>query len=172
MRLRTIDFIILLSLGILVIARSFWGLYQDINVDLSKSNSIIGRVVQANVTKIQASTIKLTKYKTVFAIQLDNSNEAFAVDRGISICNLLSSQIEIGDTIKIYYRSSTGEFNTHIFQIEKNNSAIIKLKDYSKKESGIIIWGLIFGFIITLGTIFWAIRQNKRQPSKPNPLPI
>jgi hypothetical protein len=161
MRLRTIDVIILLSLGVLLIARSFWGLFKDINVDISKSNSILGKVSQADIRTIKESTLKLDKDKTVFAIQLDNSDEKFAVDRGISVCDLLNSQIKMGDSIKIYYRSGTGDFNTHIFQIEKNNTVIINARDYSKKESGMIALGLIFGSLITIGTIFWIVKQKK-----------
>jgi hypothetical protein len=163
MRLRTIDVIILLSLGVLLIVRSFWGLFKDINVDITKSSSIRGKVSQADIRDIEESTFKLNKHKTVFAIQLDNSNEKFAVDRGILVCNLLNSQIQIGDSIEIYYRSSTGDFNTHIFQIEKNNTVIINSRDYSKREAGMITLGFIFGFVITIGTIFWAVKQKKSE---------
>jgi len=161
MRLRTIDIIILLTLGLLLMARSIWGLFKDINVDISKSNSVFGKVSQANIRKIKESTFKLKKYKTVFVIQLDNSNENFAVDRGLSICEFLDSHIKVDDSIKIYYRSSTGDFNTHIFQVEKNNTIIINSKDYSNKESRMITLGFAFGFLITTGTIFWAIKQKK-----------
>jgi len=162
MRLRTIDIIILLSFGLLLITRSFWGLFKDINVDISKSNSIIGKVSQADIRKIKESTFKFKKYKTVFAIQLDNSNEHFAVDRGISVCNFLKSQIKMGDLIKIYYRSSTSDFNTHVFQIEKNDTVIINSNDYSNKESKMIVLGFAFGALITAGTIFWAVKQKKK----------
>src|SRR5436190_19261678 len=153
MRLRTIDIVLLLSLGILLIARSIWGLYKDVNVDISKSSYISGKVYEAGIRKIKEYTYKLKEYKTVFAIQLDNSNENFAVDRGISVCNILNSHIKKGDSIKIYYRSSTGDFNTHIFRIEKHNTILINYKDYSKKESKMIALGLIFGSLITSGTI-------------------
>jgi hypothetical protein len=146
---------------VLLIARSIRGLFKDVNVDISKSSSIFGKVSQANTRKIKESTFTLKKYKTVFAIQLDNSSEKFAVDRGVSVCNLLDSEIKEGDSIKIYYRSSTGDFNTHIFQIEKNKTVIINSKDYSNKESTMITWGFILGIIITTGTIFCVVKQKK-----------
>jgi len=161
MRLRTIDIIILLTLGTLLITRSIWGLIKDTNINTSTSNSVSGRVKQADIRSIEATTLKVEKHKTVFAIQLDNSNEKFAVDRGISICNLLNSKIKEGDSIKIYYRSSTGEYNTHIFQIEKDNTVIINAEDYSHNESKMIALMAIFGVILIAGTVTWAIKQKQ-----------
>ena len=163
MRLNTIDIIILLLLGTLTIIRSFWGLTKDINLDITKSNAVIGEVSQAGIKKIKEQTLKLDKYKTVFAILLDNSKENFAVDRGISICKQLDTQIKIGDSIKIYYRPGSGDFNTHVFQIERNNIVLIGYKDYSRKELGMIISGFIFGVLVTGGTLFWMVRQRKNQ---------
>jgi len=161
LRLSTIDIIILLSLGIFLIARSVWGFSKDIGNELSKSKSISGKVYQAQIRKIQEATFKVTKYKTVFAFQLDNSSEKFAVDRGITVCNRLKSRIKDGDSIKIYYRSSTGEINTHIFQIEKDNFVIINYKDYSNKEFSMMVFMAMFGALITIGTVVWAVKQDE-----------
>jgi len=161
MKLRTIDIVILLTLGILGLARSSWGLYKDVNIDISSSKSILGLVSQAEIQDIELFTLKVKKFRTAFVIKLDNSEETFAIDRGISVCKFLSSQIKKGDTIQIFYRASTGDINTHVFQIEKNKEIIINAKDYSKKETKMIVWGFIFGFIVTGGTIFWVIRQKK-----------
>ena len=68
----------------------------------------------------------------------------------------------MGDLIKIYYRSSTSDFNTHVFQIEKNDTVIINSNDYSNKESKMIVLGFAFGALITAGTIFWAVKQKKK----------
>lgn len=163
MRLRSIDIFILLTLGILLIARSIWGIVKDMNVDLSKSTSITGKVVYAGTRKLEESTFTLKKYKTVFAIKLDNPEENFAVDRGASVCQLLQSQIQAGDTIKIYYRSGTGDFNTHVFQVEKDNRVVISAGDYSSKEFRMIALGFVFGGLITAGTIFWMIKQRRAE---------
>lgn len=97
---------------------------------------------------IEIYRIKIPKTKTVFAIQLDNSKEKFAVDRGFSTCYVLNSEIKTGDTIKIYYRSSYNDYNTHVFQIEKNNSVLINSRDYSKMELGMMILALLFWILI------------------------
>ena len=161
MRLRAIEIVILLSLGILSMARSVWGFIKDTNVDITKSKSITGKVFHADIRKIKENTFKINKYKTVFAIQLYNTDQKFAVERGTSVCKVLDSLINAGDSIKIFYRSGGGDYNTHVFQIEKNNEVIINVKDYCRKESGMLIWAFIFGFVITAGTIIWMIRQKK-----------
>ncbi|MEP6466765.1 MAG: hypothetical protein ABJB05_10690, partial [Parafilimonas sp.] len=120
MKLRTIDVTILLVLGLLCIARATWGLFKDINIDISDAKSVTGQVFQADIIQIKETTFKLKKYKTVFALRLENSNQNFAIDRGVDFCNYLKTQIKIGDTIKILYRLSTSEHNTFVFQIEKS----------------------------------------------------
>ncbi len=160
MRLGTTDIAILLILGTLLITRSIWGLMKDTNIDISKSNTLVGRVTQADIRSIKEATFKLTKYKTVFIIELDNSDEIFAVDRGINTCNFLLSKIKKDDWIKVFYRSSTGDYNTHIFQIEKNNAIVINSKDYSKNELQMIILMAFFGGCLTAGAITAMIKQK------------
>ena len=75
MKLRTIDIIILLTIGILAIARSIWGFYKDTRIDLSNSKSIIGLVSQAEIRDIELFTLKVKKLRTAFVIKLDNSDE-------------------------------------------------------------------------------------------------
>lgn len=160
MKLRSIDIILLLLIGTLMVGRSVWGIFKDLNIDISKSKYVFGKVSEAGIKKIEANTIKLRKYKTVFVIKLDNSNQYFAVDRGRSICNFLNAHIRTGDSIKIYYRSKSSDYNRFVFQIEKNNTVLINYKDYTKKESRMIIFALPFGVLIIIGTIFWARKQK------------
>jgi hypothetical protein len=94
MKLRTIDIIILLVLGLLCVARATWGIFKDINANLSTAQSVTGQVVYADVIQIEKTTFKSRKYKTVFALKLENSNQNFAVDRGVSICNYLNTKIK------------------------------------------------------------------------------
>ncbi len=162
MKLRTIDVIILLLLGLLCVARATWGLFKDIHINLSDAKSVTGQVVYADKIQIEETTIKLKKYKTVFAIKLENSNQNFAIDRGADFCNYLKTQIKKGDTIKLLYRLSTNEHNSFVFQIEKNENILADFNNYKKGQTRFIILAYFFGFIILGGLTFWYINKKKQ----------
>jgi len=166
MKLRTIDVIILLVLGLLCIARATWGLFKDINANLSDSKSVTGQVTYADITQIEETTFKSKKYKTVFALRLENSTQNFAIDRGTEFCNYLKTQIKTGDTIKLLYRLSTSEHNTFVFQIEKNQKIIADFSEYKKGQTRMIILLYLFGFIILGGLSFWYINKKKARLTK------
>ena len=163
MKLRTIDVAILLVLGLLCIARATWGLFKDINIDISNAKSVTGKVIQADIIQIKETTFKLKKYKTVFALRLENSDQNFAIDRGVDFCNNLNEQIKIGDTVKLLYRLSTAEHNTFVFQIEKGQKILANFNDYKKKESKMIILAYGFGFILLGGLTLWYFNKRKRE---------
>ena len=167
MKLRTIDIIILVLLGLLFIARATWGIFKDIHIDISAANSVTGKVIQAETIQVKETTFKLNKYKTVFTIKLENSNLNLAVDRGADFCNNLATQIQKGDSVKILYRLSTSEYNSFIFQIEKNKKVLANFNDYKKRETGMIILAYVFGFLILAGLTFWYINKKKRNSLAP-----
>ena len=162
MKLRTIDVIILLLLGLLCITRATWGLFKDININLSDAKSVTGQVTYADITKIEAATFKSKKYKTVFALRLENSTQNFAVDRGADFCNYLKTQIKTGDTIKLLYRHSTSDNNTFVFQIEKNQIVIADFSGYKSRETEMIVLLYFFGVAILGGLSIWYV-NNKKQ---------
>jgi hypothetical protein len=162
MRLRTIDTYILLALGILLIARSTWGIVKDSHVDISTSESIYGVVAQTKIKRVKENTLKLTKYKSVFILQLEGIDKKFAVDRGTSIGSFLDRQIHKGDSIIIYYKSNADEYDVDVLQIEKNNTVVIDVKEYRNIKSRMIYIGLLFGVFLTSGIIFWMVKQNKK----------
>jgi hypothetical protein len=162
MKLRTIDVAILLVLGLLCIARATWGLFKDINVSLSDAKTVIGQVVYADITQIEEATFKSKKYKTVFALRLENSSQNFAIDRGTDFCNYLKTQIKAGDTVELRYRLSTSEHNTFVFQIEKNQKIIADFKGYKKGQTRMIILLYLFGTVILGGLSFWYINKKKQ----------
>lgn len=92
MKLRTIDVIILLPLGLLCIARATWGLFKDIYVDLSEAKTVTGVVTYADITQIRKSTFRSKKYSTVFGLKLNNSEQNFVIDRGVDFCNYLKKK--------------------------------------------------------------------------------
>jgi hypothetical protein len=119
-RNRLINFIIGLLISLYLLTSSILSLIDDINIDLSKSKYVVGKVVFKDIKKIQNFSIRWTNYTRVFYIKLNNSNENFAVHRSSEGYGDLQSIINIGDTIKIYYRNTLAGYNRHVFQIEKN----------------------------------------------------
>lgn len=164
MKLRTIDVTILLVLGLLCITRATWGIFKDINVNLTSANLVKGTVVNSDIIQIEKVTFKSKKYKTVFAFRLENSNEEFAVDRGVGVCNYLNSEIERGDTLIVYYRQSTNEYNTFVFQIENGQKVLANFKDYKTGETEMIVLLYAFGFLIIGGLTVWY--YIKKQDAK------
>jgi hypothetical protein len=162
MKLRTTDVIILLALGLLCIGRATWGLFKDINVDLRGAGSVTGQVTYAGIIEMEATTFTSKKYKTVFALRLKNSNQNFAIDRGVDFCNYLNTQIQIGDIIRIHYRPGPGEYNTFVYQIEKGQKIVAGFSDYKKREIQMIILAYIFGFILLGGLTLWYIKKRRQ----------
>jgi hypothetical protein len=147
---------------LLHLSLSFWNYPKDINIDLSEVKSVTGQVIYADITQIKEATFKSKKYKTVFALRLENSNQSFTIDRGTDFCNYLKTQIKTGDTVKLLYRLSTGEHNTFVFQIEKDQKIIADFSDYKKKQTKMITLGYLFGFIILGGLSIWYINKKKQ----------
>lgn len=162
MKLRTIDIAFLLVFGLLCIARATWGIFKDININLSDVMSVTGQVNYANITQTKEATFKLKKYKTVFALRLENSNQNFAIDRGADFCNYLKDQIKTGDTVKLLYRLSKSEHNTFVFQIEKDQKIIADFSGYQKKQTKMIILAYLFGFVILGGLSIWYLKKKKK----------
>ena len=131
-------------------------------MNLSTANSVIGRVVNSDIIQIDKATFKSKKYKTVFAFTLENSEEKFAVHRGVGVCNYLNSQIEPGDTIKVFYRQSTNEYNTFVFQIDKGQRTLADIKEYQKGETKMIVLLYVFGFVLLGGLLAWYLNKVKQ----------
>lgn len=162
MKLRTIDVSILLILGLLCVARATWGVFKDINVNLTSANKLTGMVVNSGIIQIDKATFKSKKYKTVFAFTLENSDEKFAVDRGTGVCDALNAQIHPGDTINVYYRNSSNEYNTFVFQIEKGQQTLADINEYQKGETKMIVLMYAFGFAILGGLLAWYLNKKKK----------
>jgi hypothetical protein len=164
MKLRPIDVIILLVLGLLCVARATWGIFKDVNANLSTAQSVTGQVIYAGIIKMEENTINVKKYKTVLALTLDNSNQKFAIDRGSYVCNYLKTKIKSGDTLKLYYRDPMNEYNTFVFQIEKGQKILADFSDYKKGESKMIVLLYAFGFVILGGLLAWYLNKRKKEP--------
>ena len=73
-----------------------------------------------------------------------------------SILNDLLEKVNVGDSVKVYYRkgSEKGNINIDLIQVEKNEKILISKDEYEKKESALIY----IGFIAGIGTLCIAYR--------------
>jgi hypothetical protein len=157
---RLFNFIIGLSLGLYLVTGSIFSIINDTNIDLAKSKYVIGRVTFVDVRQIQNFTIRWTSYSRVFYFKLKNSNQNFAVHRTYEVYTDLQSNIKVGDTVEVYYRSSIMDYNRHVFQVEKDGNILVDYKDYNEKASEWAGIGLFLGIIILISFIMWYKKFN------------
>ena len=156
---RKTNFIIGLIMGIACVILSIVIMINDINIALSKEDYIIGKVTYADTRSIDYST-KYNKYRRVFYFELDNSRQNFAIRRLYENYSRFESEIKIGETVKVFYKSSNKQYNTNVYQVEKDNRIIASYKDHIREFStmaGALLFG---GLLLSIGSILWYRKFN------------
>lgn len=143
------------------ISSSLFFLEHDINIDLSKSKQICGIVTRANKKEISSGGVRYRTFKRIFYFTLNNSNENFGIHRFYEGYEDLISDIKIGDTIKVYYRESSSDYNTHVFQVEKGERILESYKDYNKDASSKGGTMLFIGLTAVTISIVWYFNLLK-----------
>lgn len=131
--------------------------YGKQNLDLSKYTQYENIVIDKGIDIHYSSK---GKESDVFFISIEGLNEDLGIYRMSKNYDDLLKKINIGDTIKVYYRPNSNEaenINIDLIQIEKNKKILISKDEYEKKESALIFIGLIAG----IGTLFMAFRYYK-----------
>lgn len=123
--------------------------------DLSRAKSIIGAVFYTDKRCIDRKTYRRYRCKDVFYFRLVNSQENFAIRRRDEAYGDLFLNMKEGDTIKVFYREVAEQYNTHVFQIEKQGKVILHFKDY---KDGVSVSIGIFVFI-GLGIIIYSVMR-------------
>lgn len=155
------SFIVGLSVSLYILTGSIFSIINDINVDLEKSNNVVGQVVYTDVREISNFSIRWTTYSRVFYFRLNNSDQKFAIQNSYEGYNDLQTNIKIDDTIKVYYRSTfLDDYNRHIFQIEKGDKILVAYKDYDKSVSAKAGIGLFIGIVFLIALIMWFTKFN------------
>ena len=155
---RLVNFILGLILGLLALTSSIVAFIKDVNIDLSKSRFVVGQVVYADSREIRKFGLRLTTFKHVFYFKLNNSNENFVIQRSYEGYEDLKSEIKIGDTLKVYFRPSIADYNTHVFQVEKADRILEDYKNYKENSSSQAGITLFLGVILTTGSILWFMK--------------
>ncbi len=135
----------------------------NVNVDLAKANQITGQVTSAKIISHTPSGGQIRVKGNVFFIKLDNSEELFATYRPNQDYSALTKEINIGDTITIYYRPKySNGINLDVYQITKND---IVLQDYSSynKNHKIVAWTTGFASLVTLTIGIYPYYKNAQR---------
>ncbi len=155
-RKNTVSLIVLLLAGILMTAFSIDKWMNDVNIDLSKARQYAGPVEYAAIKPIRGSHIPGRRaIKPAFLLKLRNHDDIYAVYRSYLDYRDLVSAIRPGDTVTVYYGSSSEAYNFRLFQVEKNGKVVKGYDEYNEYVS--TYWGimLFLGVSITTVSIFW-----------------
>ena len=176
---RKVNFLIILILGLLRVTSSIYSILKDINVNLGKAKNVTGQVTYADTRSIENFSIRWTTYKRVFYFTLNNSDQKFAIHRSDEIYDDLTSNIKVGDMVKVYYRPTIRDYNIYVFQVEHGDKILASYSDYNKDVSAKTGILLFIGIIMMTGAIMWYRkfnilkfmtglvdgRQNRKQPT-------
>jgi hypothetical protein len=129
-------------------------IYKDINLDLNKTDQIMGHVIELGIMDKSSIVGVKTKVKgKCFYFKLDNLAEILATYRPEQNYSALTNNLHIGDKIKVYYRAGTkNELNLNVFQIEKNEQIIQDYKSYNKNHQSLaLLTGVLGTMMIGFG---------------------
>ena len=126
-----------------------------LHLDMSKTRSIVGTVTSADpITKLKRGfRFFLTKH--YFLIHLNNFDLQFAIDRSGEGTLDLERNIKPGDTLKVYFRDTQSDFNTDVFQVEKNGLVIEPYQSYQNREGNRLGLLLFAGLVSIVASIFY-----------------
>ena len=96
----------------------------------------------------------------VFYIDINGLNQRLGVYRSSKNYSSLTSELNIGDTVKVYFKSGGPEdVNIDLIQIEKSRKVILNKKEYEEKQS-FLIWVCAVATILTLLVAAWHFKKN------------
>ena len=154
-RKNILSFIVLLLVGILMIGFSIDKWVNDVNINLSSARQYSGPVEYTGVVPVRGSGIPGKYARLSFIVKLRNHDDIYAVYRSYLDYSDLVSAIRPGDTVTVYYGSSSETYNFRLFQVEKNGKVVKGYDEYNQYVS--TYWGimLFLGVSITTVSIFW-----------------
>lgn len=140
------QFVIVIVLGLLLLGVSLTIIIKDTDLNLKTQQKIEGKVVDYGMTTYYSGKIS----KQAFYVELDNSNQKFAIVRGNRDYTKLENSISQLDSVKIYYRNSGETLNRNVFQIESSKGILYSYKEYNRNRSRAAFAALIIGLAITI----------------------
>lgn len=137
--------------------------FQNGWTDPNKVDTFEGLITEKGITTYQTSTsgrYRTTRTNQVFYLKLEELNQTLAVYNPQQDYASLDNKLYVGDTIKVYYNHSNlvNKLNIETFQIEKNNQALLKSKNFQGSERIAFYSTLVGGFVL----LFLTFYQDKK----------
>jgi len=160
MRKRKVNFLTMLIFGLLLITRAVDLIIKDVDIDLSKAKFVVGGVAYADVKTIRVYGRRYESFRRIFYFKLNNSDQRFAIYHTDEGYGNLESNLEIGDTVKVYYKTSGIEDDSNVFQLEKGNWILESYEEYNRRISFGVAAFLFLGVFLVVGSILWYKNFN------------
>ncbi len=115
----------------------------------------------SDYNKIESSILDKGIESGCFFVSLKGLNQKLGVYRYTKNYEDLSNNLELGDTIKVYYKPHKNklDINIDLIQMEKGNQLMLDKKEYERKYSIVMYVTLIGGIMI----LFLSYLNYKRK---------
>ena len=164
-------FITLLTFAAISFVWAFISFSDLSESQLQKAHEAEGVVERAFIT--ERMIIDGRRYKvpqTVFCFRLSNSSQNFAIHRSGGNYSDLQNGINVGDSLKVFYRISSSEYNMDVYQVEKKNQILLAYETYKKgaiNQAGyIMIGGVVLLAIAFIGYTNFNLIKFLLRPTK------
>lgn len=133
--------------------------FQNGWTDLKKVDKFEGIINEKGIKTYQTSTsgrYRMTLRKQAFYFKLGGLSQTLAVYNPQQNYSLLYNNVNIGDTVKVFYNSSNwvDKLNIETFQIEKNNKVLLNSLDFQGRERMVFYITLIGGLVLLFLTFY------------------
>ena len=89
--------------------------------------------------------------KNVFSFTLNGLNEILGIYNSSQNYDSYLTSMKVGDQVKVYFKAkNTSQINIDVYQIEKGNTIILELNDYTLRNKIGSLIALIGGIIIII----------------------
>lgn len=158
---RIIGAVVLLLSSSLFFLLAYVG-FQDRNINLNNYKKANNIIVEKGIGFHDAGKAGVSR---CFYIRLKNIDEKFGVYRKSNNYQDLLYNLNVGDTVNVYYSNVNIEkdVNINLIQIERDNQIVLDKKEYEQKQSALIYIGLIAGIsMIIFAILYYIINPDKK----------
>lgn len=134
--------------------------YSDSTIKDSELRTFKGTISDLGTTAHSTSTSRGARTSDVFFIQIDGLDETLATYNVRQKYNHLQNALNIGDTVKVMFKTSTekDQPNINLYELEHDAKIIIKQSTYRTK---MLIQSIVC-FLVSIITIYIGARKDKR----------
>jgi hypothetical protein len=126
--------------------------YNDSTSKLETADKYIGFISSTKITNNPSNISgKYNMNKNVFSFTLNGLNEILGIYNSSQNYDSYLTSMKVGDQVKVYFKAkNTSQINIDVYQIEKGNTIILELNDYTLRNKIGSLIALIGGIIIII----------------------